>query len=108
MGGQTKHGPTTGYNPSLMTGASDSVGSITFPNGLIIKWGIATGLAATQNVTITFPTPPTFNACFQVTANGVNNLDFTNNLEVTTVIAASFTVRKQTTVTSIRWIAIGR
>ncbi|GEM_PF-5232094 len=58
---------TSAFNPTTMAGASDSIGTVTLPNGLIMKWGTVsrTGTDTTVTFAAAFP-----NACFQVISCG--------------------------------------
>lgn len=101
-----------GYSPTTMTGANDSNGTATFPNGLIWKWGKKT-LSATTNTdnTVTFGTAFP-NACFQAFACSGKSNEGTWNYQMAThtITAASFKIRANLGArhTPARWFAVGR
>ena len=94
------------YTPAVMTGSNDSIGSVTFPNGLIMKWGKINRSGTDTTVTFAAAFP---NACFQAFAcSGVNALilDDTSTYNIT---ASSFVIQQNdATATDLRWQAMGR
>ncbi|MCK4791507.1 MAG: hypothetical protein KAV87_47685 [Desulfobacteraceae bacterium] len=104
-----KHAPTTGFYPTPMVGGNDSIGTITFPNGFIQKWG-KLNCAAAADTTVTFATAFP-NACFQAFAlygeSGTTCSD--RSLRTHTITAASFKIHNPCGGIAIgRWFAIGR
>ena len=94
------------WSPTTITGANDSDGTSTFPNGLIMKWGKKTTLASNPT-TVTFATAFP-NACFQVIAGGGQN---SQKFDGSTfdITAASFKYYSSTSIANpMRWFAIGR
>lgn len=95
-----------GYSPNPMTGASDSTGTVTFPNGLIWKWGKSTLDGATPTAitfAVAFP-----EACFQVIPCGGTNQIDTANLKTSSITKTGFTMTHPNAETIGRWFAVGR
>lgn len=93
------------FSPDPMTGADDSNGTITFPNGFIMKWGKVsrTGTDTTVTFAAAFPT-----ACFQAFACGGAAAQ-AYDAQAHTITSSSFKIRAQTTANDpMRWFAIGR
>jgi len=98
------------FDPLTMAGASDSNGTITLSNGLIMKWGKVASIAAGANYTVTFATPfPA--ACFSAQVS-LYKTSATGTWvpSVHTITAASIKIRNMSGVEAIsaRWFAIGR
>ncbi len=96
----------TKYSINPMTGANDSDGTITYPNGMIQKWGKAsrTGVDTTITFAVAFP-----NACFQAFAMGGTNADVLRHPSAYSPTAATFKVQcNDAAMTTFRWFAIGR
>ncbi len=94
------------FTPELMTGANDSDGTVTDPNGLILKWGKAsrTGVDTTITFAVAFP-----NACFQAFAMGGTNADVLRHPSAYSPTTANFKVQcNDAAMTTFRWFAIGR
>jgi len=107
MGDKTDHGPTTGFFPVPMAGGNDSIGTVTWPNGLIMKWG-SLNLAAAANTTVTFATAFP-NACFQAIACYGSGPLANETLDAHTIAAASFVIYSSCgSIQTGRWFAIGR
>ena len=88
-----------------MSGGNDSTGTVTLPNGLIMKWGKSTRTGATTTVTFA----AAFTACFQVIAQTANGSGGSINTAVTSVTAANFQFYTASSADSpVRWFAIGR
>jgi hypothetical protein len=101
-----------GFDPDAMSGSSDSEGTCTLPNGLILKWGKKTLTGASEaDFLVTFATAFP-NACFQAYANGgKTNLDSGDYaISTHTLAAASFKIRARipSRHSPARWFAIGR
>lgn len=96
-----------GWLPNIMAGGNDSDGTVTFPNGLIWKWGKEPG--GLQTVTVTFAAAFP-NACFQAFAQEGNTGNRYGNVSTHTLIAASFKIYSYggAQVTTYRWFAVGR
>lgn len=93
------------YSINPMTGADDSTGTITFPNGLIWKWGKTTYVAADTTVTFGTAFP---NACFQAIVCG-GQASQVYDIQAHTITAASFVIRAASNAGSpMRWFAVGR
>ncbi len=97
------------FAPNLITGATNSNGTVTFGNGLIMKWGTVSG---TGDVTIDlsahsadFP-----NACFQAVAtSGDSALTDTQPLKVLSIATDEIHLYMQSSDESPgKWFAIGR
>ncbi len=98
------------YSIDPMTGSNDSDGTITFPNGMIMKWGKDTITTDGDN-TVEFPAAfPT--ACFAVMACSGDSTEASYDYQATvhTIIAASFKYRTRIANrhSPVRWFAIGR
>jgi len=101
------------WDPNIatgITGTNDSIGTVTFPNGLIQKWG-KLNLTASADTTVTFATAFP-NACFQAFAD-YGNTGATcqiRSLRIHTITAASFKIRSPCGDAGAigRWFAIGR
>lgn len=105
-----KHSPTTGFYPTPMTGANDSNGTITYPNGFILKWGKNNCAAEPVDTTITFATAFP-NACFQAFAvyGETVGVCSTRSLRTHTITAANFKIYNPCGDIAIgRWWAVGR
>tara|TARA_R110000796_G_scaffold91583_1_gene195710 strand:+ start:56 stop:445 length:390 start_codon:yes stop_codon:yes gene_type:complete len=91
-----------GYNPVTYAGEE----SVTFPNGLIIKFGIATSVGDTTQ-TITFPVAFPTN-CFVVTGNYDSAPEY--GLPLSNFTATSFDTDRNDNINTsptFSWIAIG-
>ena len=86
------------------SGATDSEGSTTFPNGTIMKWGKVTVSSDPTTVTFSVAFP---NANFQVIAQHGENQSDTTNPAVYNLTTTGFTVKSPSS-HDIRWFAIGR
>lgn len=96
------------WSPTAAVGGNDSIGSMTFPNGVIIKWGsIATG--GSSNTTVTFATAFP-DACFQGFGCGGSSGTGNDETQVHTISKTAMTVRNtnHAFIATIRWFAIGR
>lgn len=97
---------TDDFSPTTMSGASDSTGTVTFPNGFIRKWGKETRTGT--NTTVTFATAFP-NACFQAFACGGKAATQGAETQTHTITAASFKIYTTSASASpMRWFAIGR
>jgi len=99
----------TKYSVNPMTGDDDSDGTITFPNGMIQKWG-KVSITGTEEKAVTFAVAFTAK-CFQVIVcfgqTDANSSD--RSLTAYTISKTGFTVRSQSGNNTIcRWFAIGR
>ena len=92
-------------DPDPMTGSDDSIGTITFPNGFIMKWGKAsrTGTDTTLTFATAFPT-----ACFQVIACGGATNATAAVFSTHTITKTGCVLRASANSPTIRWFAIGR
>lgn len=97
---------STNWSPTLMTGSTNSIGTVTCPNGLIMKWGKHVIAAASGTTTFATAFP---NACFQViSCSGSGNPNFFD-YQIVTITTANFTwVCGDVTLSPLRWFAIGR
>lgn len=105
---------TTASWQAAPTGTSTQAanGSITFPGGLIMKWGTTSTLAEdSADNDITFPTafPST---CFMVTGSASSGLgvgvgEEKYSISCNTFTAAGFKVDNDSEATTVSWIAIG-
>lgn len=96
----------TKYSINPMTGADDSTGTITFPNGLIWKWGKDTTEGASTDITFATAFP---NACFEVIACSGGATQDSYNMQPNTITKTSFNVVFYAGLNRIfRWFAIGR
>ena len=95
------------FSPDPMTGDNDSTGTVTFPNGLIWKWGKTTRTG--EETTVTFGTPFP-NACFQaISCGGVSPAHISYNAMSHTITVASFKIHNaDANCTTFRWFAVGR
>ena len=88
-----------GFTPSTYAGED----SVTFPNGLIMKWGISN--LGSAGGTVAFPVPfPA--ACINITANGAQ-ADATSNLGITAFDELGFTHNNASANVNYHWQAIG-
>lgn len=95
------------WSPTSMSGADDSIGTVTYPNGLIMKWGKAT--VSGGGGTITFAVAFS-NACFQVIiCGGHATSGTTQSIMSHTITTSSFGWESGAgdQVTPARWFAIG-
>ena len=93
------------FSPDPMTGGNDSNGTVTFPNGMIWKWGKVTRGANPTTVTFGTAFP---NACFQAFVCGGQHMQG-YDAQSHTITAASFKIYcSVTTGNPIRWFAVGR
>lgn len=101
-----------GFVPNPAVGGDDSEGTVTFPSGLIMKWGsdsVNGGATDTVTFDVAFP-----NQCFQAfvstendSVDGQTSDEFA--LKVRTVQAANMTVfNSNANANTYRWFAIGR
>lgn len=92
-------------SPDPMTGDSDSTGTVTFPNGLIWKWGkqTLTGFSTAVIFASSFPS-----ACFQAFACGGTNVAIGDDHNAHTISKTGFTIQHATQSTLARWFAVGR
>lgn len=96
------------FDPATQTGGNDSTGTVTFPNGLIMKWGRTNRTGDTTTVTFASAFP---NACFQITANSGRSSGFNGDFDccVHTPTAASFKIyHGDSNSGPFHWLAIGR
>ncbi len=94
----TTAGPTVGFTPTSYTGGE----SVTFPNGLIIKFGQVTLTSSAGNITFGTAFP---NACISVQDSTIA-LDSSKNMGITAFSATSITVNPLSSGT-YTWLAIG-
>ena len=88
-----------GFTPSTYAGED----SVTFPNGLIMKWGIS--FLSSGGGAVTFPVAfPT--ACINITANGAK-ADSTSNLGIIAFDELGFTHNNASVNVDYHWQAIG-
>ena len=99
------------WTPSTQTGADDSNGEITFPNGFQVKWGKTAAFSENETRAIDFTDAGLTdfdNACFQGFATYIDTNN-TESVSVTTFGTTSITINAGTVSPSgIRWFAIGR
>jgi hypothetical protein len=94
---------------SFPTPTLGAAGSYTFPNGLIVKWGITSHPGNSSTHTVTFPAAfPT--ACDNVLITEVltTTTQGDGRVGVHTLTAASFRLTNSTGARSFYWLAIGR
>ncbi len=99
----------TKYSVNPMTGDDDSDGTITFPNGMIQKWGKIT-ITTTEQKAVTFAAAFT-TKCFQVIVSfgQTDTNSSTRSLTAYSISNTGFTVRSNSgTNTICRYFAIGR
>jgi len=86
---------------------NESGGSVTFPNGLIMKWG-AKVIPAHYDNTLVFATPFP-HACFQViVCEGQTGNGYDWNVNVSNITRTSAVINSRTYSSPVRWFAIGR
>lgn len=98
------------WTPTSMTGATDSIGSVTTPNGLILKWGKVTRSGEDTAVDFTdlglsdFPT-----ACFQAFTVSGTNANIGEPPSTYSLGTDGFTIQQSNAAdTTMRWWAVGR
>ncbi len=91
--------------PRTMAGADDSIGTITLPNGLIMKWGKKTISGGFTAVTFAAAFP---NSCFQVIVCGGTSTSDPDEMAAHTISVNGFTIQHSTQTNLARWFAIGR
>ena len=94
----TTAGPTVGFTPTSYTGGE----SVTFPNGLIIKFGQQTINVAGGNITFGTAFP---NACISVQGTA-KSADSNNNMGVVSFSTTQIDCNPNTT-DAYTWLAIG-
>lgn len=103
---------TSFWSPSTITGADESNGETTRPDGLQIKWGEKSAAGgSTTTVTFTSEGLSAFsNNCFQAFASVGDDTSSSSNAPVTRNISKTkFDIRNTTGGTRLmRWFAIGR
>ncbi len=87
---------------------NDTSGFHVFAGGLILQWEKITGLSGASSGPIVITFGQAFTKCFNVVACIATNPKTSANIEVFSVAATQFQINKPTTVTAIRYIAIGR
>ena len=92
-------------SPDPMTGDNDSIGTMTLPNGFILKWGKLnrTGTDTTLTFAAAFPT-----ACFQVFACAGNTNATAGIFSTHTITKTNCVIRASSVSSILRWWAIGR
>ena len=90
---------TSAFTPSTYNGED----SVTFPNGLIMKWGIS--FLSSGTATVAFPVAFP-NACINITANGAK-ADSSSNLGITAFDKLGFTSNNASVNIDYHWQAIG-
>ena len=94
------------WTPTAMSGVSDSIGTVTMPNGLIMKWGkvTRTGTDTPVSFAVAFP-----DACFQAFPVSGTNANIGEPPGSYGISASGFTIQQSNTAdTTLRWFAIGR
>lgn len=96
------------WSPTTMAGANDSIGTVTFPNGLIMKWGSLTCTYDPSSTTVTFATAFP-EACFQAVACAGGALGSGDNWGVYDITKTNFKIVLRSTANKpMKWFAIGR
>lgn len=100
------------YTPTSQTGANESNGEISFPNGLQMKWG-QKSVSGDATLTITFANEPGIdaafsNACFQVVVSGDDTTVSGQAIHVHTITATSMKITNGDVTQLVHWFAIGR
>jgi hypothetical protein len=93
---------------AVASGGNSSIGSMAFPNGVIVKWGsIATGGTSDTTVTFAAAFPE---ACFQGFGCGGSSLVGNGETQVHTISKTAMVVRNtnHNDITTVRWFAVGR
>lgn len=93
------------FDPLVMTGNSDTDGSVIFPNGLIMKWGKQAIGGGSTPVVFATPFP---NACFQAFANGGTSTSDPDEVATHSITVNGFTLQHSTQTNLARWFAVGR
>lgn len=106
MGAKSSVVPQKFPLPNPMTGGSNSNGSVTFPNGLILKWGLKTGMTG-ETTAVLFDTAFP-NALFQVFAMAVDSSITECVHNVYSKSSTGFTIHHHAGVTDAQYFAIGR
>lgn len=98
-----------GFDPDPMTGANDSSGEITFPNGFQMKWG-KLSYSGDRNYFQTIAFSPAFpNACFQVMAVGGDSAaSFADAVKIKSITRSNFQIYIRGNMEPAHWFAIGR
>jgi hypothetical protein len=109
-----EHVGAANYDPTSMTGATDSIGEITFPNGFIMKWG-SKAVSGSSSTAVVFEDEDLTdfpNACFQVITCGGKSAGNTElGVNAANISTTGFTAYYYhdggARISPFRWFAIG-